>query len=96
MVAHNTDRQAIADRLRMTLSAMGCDSLDDAAKILGVHRQTVSNWINAVALIPLEAASILADKQHVTLDWIYRGPVIRFRDGERPFHRGRPRKGDVA
>lgn len=95
MVAHNTDPRAIADRLRMTLSAIGCDNLADAARLFSVNPQTVSNWINAYSLIPLEYAEILAD-HHVSLDWLYRGPVVRFRDGDRPFRRGRPRKGEPA
>lgn len=89
------DLDDIADRLRMTLSAMGCDSLADAAKLFGVQSQTVSNWINAYSLIPLEHADKLTDHR-VTLDWIYHGPSVRFRNGERPFRRGRPRKGEPA
>jgi transcriptional regulator with XRE-family HTH domain len=60
---------SLADRLGKALRESGI-SVNDAAERLGVHRNTVSSWINGRVPPSASAVQAIADATGVSYDWL--------------------------
>jgi transcriptional regulator with XRE-family HTH domain len=71
-LAEETGRRLRAIQAELT-GPLGMETIDDFAEVLGVGRNTVSNWLNGYHPPGLHAMLRLCDQKGFTLDWIYRG-----------------------
>lgn len=68
---HSTWVPEVARRISALIDRF--DSTREAAKLLGVHPDTVSRWRNGESSPPFLEIGLLASKKGVSLDWIFSG-----------------------
>ena len=63
---------AVGDRLEASRKAVGVSHVN-MATVAGVSPQSWSNYVHGIRPLDLDAAILLCERWHFTLDWIYRG-----------------------
>ena len=69
-------KAAVAQRLLAIQKALGCETVDDLAAVLGIGRSRVSNWLNGYYPPPVHELEKLLnhpEMRGLTSDWVYYG-----------------------